>query len=342
MYIKKDLEIISQFIVKKFHIMSLVHETSILVPEIKNQLYYCDACDYTTSRYNNYSRHTLTAKHVKTSLEPKNKNNFCCKICTFNTSRQSQYSRHILTAKHVKMSLVHETSCYDKEPILENTMTLTPMNTVENSNNTIILELIKQNNEFKAMLLELAKEPKVITNTNNYNGEVNNKTNNQFNLNTFLNEDCKDAMNISQFIDSIKLTVKDLEETGRLGFIDGLSRIFINALKGLELTDRPIHCTDMKRETVYIKDEDKWAKENTDKAKFVNVLRKIEKKNIGMLPTWINDNPTCRIMDSPEAILYYKIYKSALGDPSKEGIEKQDDKIIKNVLKEVVLEKQPK
>ena len=314
------------------------------------KLYNCDCCSFVTSRQSNYTTHLFTAKHLLLTtptglLTTVNKKNAETKQYKCDKCDKIYKSRVGLWGHNKKCS-----QNSNVEPLLENTLVITTTHTIENSNNTIIMELLQQNKDFKDLIInqnkqimELAREPKIVNNNNNntnhYNGDVNNKTNNQFNLNNFLNEDCKNAMNIGQFIDSIKLTVKDLEETGRLGFIDGISRIVINALKGLELTDRPIHCTDMKRETVYIKDEDKWAKENDDKDKFVNVLRKIEKKNIGMLPTWINDNPTCRIMDSPEAILYYKIYKSALGDPSKEGIEKQDDKIIKNVLKEVVLER---
>jgi len=290
-----------------------------------------------------------------------------CTDCNVNCSKLSHWNRHLSTRKHIVRTttiekglpnLSHKCKCgkiYKHSSSLWNhkkvCITIKQENNVNNKSsnvtttieNDVLLELMKQNNEFKLLLVELSKTPTIInniTNNNNTNSTNNtNNTNNQFNLNVFLNEDCKNAMSINQFIDSIKLTVNDLEETGRLGFIDGLSRIFINALKELELTDRPIHCTDYKRETIYIKDENKWAKENDDKHTVVNVLRKIEKKNIGMLPKWINENPTCRIMDSPEAIQYYKIYKSALGDPSKEGIEKQDDKIIKNVLKEVVLDK---
>jgi len=334
------------------HLMTASHLKKGCVPTIPTNLYYCNICDYTTHTKYHAGRHNITASHIKRAKLQNSSAGFCCSVCDYTTSRQSQYTRHTLSAKHIK-----KCNCSDivlNKVILENSFEPTPNIIPElfNPNSKLIMELLQQNKEFKDMIIdqnkqlqeqnnkimELAKEPKTVNNITNSN----NKTNTQFNLNNFLNEDCKNAMNIGQFIDSIQLTVNDLEETGRLGFIDGLSRIFINALKGLELTDRPIHCTDMKRETVYIKDEDKWAKENNDKTKFVNVLRKIEKKNIGMLPTWINDNPTCRIMDSPEAILYYKIYKSALGDPSKEGIEKQDDKIIKNVLKEVVLEKQTK
>jgi len=302
----------------------------------KTPIYCCDKCVFTTSNKKDYRRHNSTRKHIvnvqSNSIEQlftqKTPEQFICSCCKKEYQSKSGLWYH---TKKCSQPIV-------PEPLSENTLTLATA--TEHSNNAIIMELMKQNQEFKNMLLELAREPKVVNNniTNN-NSNNTNKTNNQFNLNTFLNEDCKNAMNMNQFIDSIKLTVKDLEETGRLGFVDGLSRILINALNELELTDRPIHCTDVKRETVYIKDENKWEKENIEKPKLVNVLRKIENKNMKMLPTWIHDNPECRVMDSPEFNQYIQISKSSLGYPDKESIEKQDDKIIKNVLKEVMLNK---
>jgi len=305
------------------------------------QMYSCDFCSYSTKKKKDHAKHLLTAKHKRLATGICIIDKTICPLCDKKYSSASNLWTHKKICKNNSNCNINSKTNFTAEMFME----FIKLNTKETQN--LLLEqqkefqniILEKTNGFQNTVMELSKDIKPITHITNHYTNSTTHTNTQFNLNVFLNEDCKNAMSINQFIDSIKLTVNDLEETGRLGFIDGLSRIFINALKELELTARPIHCTDYKRETIYIKDENKWAKENDDKHTVVNVLRKIEKKNIGMLPTWINENPTCRTMDSPEAIQYYKIYKSALGDPSKEGIEKQDDKIIKNVLKEVVLDK---
>ena len=185
---------------------------------------------------------------------------------------------------------------------------------------------------------ELAKNQNITNNNNN----INTTNNNQFNINLFLNEKCKDALSLTQFIDSLKLTVSDLEETGRLGFINGISRIFIKGLKELDITMRPLHCTDGKRETVYIKDVDKWEKENDDKTTLKKAIKQIERKNIKLLPIWQQQNPDFHILDTKANDEYVKISLSSLGACEKEEIEKQNEKIIRNVLREVVLDKNKK
>jgi hypothetical protein len=163
--------------------------------------------------------------------------------------------------------------------------------------------------------------------------------NNQFNINVFLNENCKDALNIAEFIESLELTVNDLEQTGKLGYAQGISRIFIKALKQIDVNMRPLHCTDMKRETVYIKDHDIWEKEDTEKTKLRNVLKQIARKNLKMMPKWQEENPEFQYLDTPENDEFLQISLSALGPEYKEDQEKQEDKIIRTVLKEVVLDK---
>jgi len=203
--------------------------------------------------------------------------------------------------------------------------------------NTLVLDLLKQNNELQKQLVELSKQTHVINNTTN-----NNTQNNQFNLNVFLNEECKDAINIADFVESLKITVNDLEQTGRLGYVQGITRIFVQALKQLDVTMRPVHCTDIKRETVYIKDQDNWEKENAEKTKLRNVLKKIARKNLKMLPAWQEQNPDFRYLDTRENNEFIQISLNSLGPESREEQERQEDKIIKNVLKEVVLDKSRK
>jgi len=301
-------------------------------------LHHCELCDYVCSKNYEWSKHISTSKHIlRTKIPEKNINlvdciehPFVCKICKSRFRAKSTYWNH-------KQKCISKPEIYTNElTTLQESPKIDPM--------VLIADLLKQNNDLQKQIIEMAKDVKpIIHNTTNNitNNSTNqtNQTNNQFNLGVFLNEDCKNAMSMNQFIESINLDIGDIEETGRLGFIDGISRIFINALKNLEITERPIHCTDYKRETIYIKDQDKWEKENTEKTNFVSALRQLEKKNMKLLPIWINENPNCRTMDTPEAKQYVKICMSSLGDPSREGIEKQDDKIIKNVLKEVIIDK---
>ena len=204
----------------------------------------------------------------------------------------------------------------------------------------IITDLLRQNKELHEQVIEMSKEPKIINNiTNNNISNSNNTTNNQFNLNVFLNEECKNALNIMDFVRSLNLTVQDIEETGRLGYVGGMTRIFVNALKDMDVKMRPIHCTDIKRETVYVKDQDTWEKDNSDKNKLKTALKQVARKNLQMLPEWQEQNPDFRILDTPENQQYMQISLSSLGAYSDEESQKQEDKILKNVLKEVVIDK---
>jgi ABC-type lipoprotein release transport system permease subunit len=178
-------------------------------------------------------------------------------------------------------------------------------------------------------LKESKKIQNTITNTTN-----NTNSNNRFNLNLFLNEQCKDALNLNDFINSLKVTVEDLERTGKLGYVEGISNIFLNGLRELDIYTRPIHCTDLKRETVYVKDKDKWEKETEDKSKLKQAVKQIATKNLKQLKTWQLENPEFSNFDSKENEQYMIISKSSLGGYDKEEDEKYQENIIKNVLKE--------
>jgi len=210
----------------------------------------------------------------------------------------------------------------------------------ELSYKNMFIELIKQNQELQKTVVEQQKQytetindiiPKIGSTTNN------NTTNNQFNLNLFLNEKCKDALNITDFMKSLELTMNDLVETGKLGYVDGISRIFVKALKDMDVTERPIHCTDIKRETVYIKDDNKWEKEEDTKIKLKKTIRNIENKNLRMLPKWQEENPECMDMESKKCDEFMELSITALG--GQEDKEKSEKKIMKNILKEVIINK---
>jgi hypothetical protein len=195
-------------------------------------------------------------------------------------------------------------------------------------------KLLEQSAEHNKQIIELAKNQSVVNNNNN------NTTNQQFNLQFFLNETCKDAMNIMDFVNSLQLTTEDFETTGRLGFVDGISRIFIKELKKLNTEKLPIHCTDFKRETVYIKDNNIWEKENNDKNRLKWLVNRVAQLNLNQNQQWQEKYPECKQNNTPENDKFFKLSAVALGGRGKEEDHKFRDKIIKNVLREVVLDKQ--
>jgi hypothetical protein len=204
----------------------------------------------------------------------------------------------------------------------------------------LIKYLMKENNEFKDMIIEQNKMvmkiyEKTGTSINNSNINSHNKT---FNLNVFLNEHCKDAMNITDFVDSLKLQLSDLENVGRLGFVQGISNIIVKNLKALDIHKRPVHCSDSKREVMYVKDENKWEKENDDKNKLRKAIKKIANKNSKLLPIFKEKYPDCIKSISPYSDQYNKLIVEAMGGSGNEDFD-NENKIIKKIAKEVTIDK---
>lgn len=312
-----------------------------------------------------------------TKKTQKNPKNFLCEICGFVSSNIKDYKRHISTRKHKMLTnvdnciiakskktiqteifacecgkvykhrqslSVHKKKCnfvdnsYD-EP--EEMNTITTEN--ETKSNTIVMKklltMLDQQQEVNQKLSKTNEELTQVIKEGKLNSTVNNTTNNSFNLNLFLNEKCKDALNISEFIETIQLQLNDLVETGKLGHVDGISRIFVNALNDLDETKRPIHCTDIKRETVYIKDEDDTWKRDNNKLKLKSAITTIADKNLEKIPEWQNDHPNFSEIDTQDNQEYIQLTIHSIGADSKEETEKNQDKIAKNVLKEVLIDK---
>jgi hypothetical protein len=210
---------------------------------------------------------------------------------------------------------------------------LAASNQVLNANETLtntVMDLIKQNQDLQKQLMEIAKEGR--------NTIINNTTNNSFNLRVYLNETCKDAVNMVDFVNSLHLQLSDLEETGKLGYSNGMSRIFINGLKDMDACKRPIHCSDLKRETLYIKEDDVWEKDNEDRDRIKKAIRKIEQKNVQQIPLWIKAHPNCVIGTNRESTPYLKMVLQSTG-----GMNPDEDanlnKIITNIAREVFINK---
>jgi hypothetical protein len=210
---------------------------------------------------------------------------------------------------------------------------LAASNQVLNANETLtntVMDLIKQNQDLQKQLIEIAKEGR--------NTIINNTTNNSFNLRVYLNETCKDAVNMVDFVNSLHLQLSDLEETGKLGYSNGMSRIFINGLKDMDACKRPIHCSDLKRETLYIKEDDVWEKDNEERDRIKKAIRKIEQKNVQQIPLWIKAHPNCVIGNNRESTPYLKMVLQSTGGMNPDD-EANLNKIITNIAREVFINK---
>jgi hypothetical protein len=209
----------------------------------------------------------------------------------------------------------------------------------------LIMELIKDNKEMKQIISDLVSDQNNTINTLIKNGISNttiqntncNNNNKTFNLHLFLNETCKDAMNITDFIDSIKLELSDLIKVGEVGYVEGISNIITSNLKALDITKRPVHCTDKKRETIYIKDEDKWEKDE-NKTKLKKIINRVSHKNIKLITEYREKYPDCKKSDYKLSDKYNKMIIEAMGGPGDNNKEKEE-KIIKNISKCTTIEK---
>ncbi len=196
-----------------------------------------------------------------------------------------------------------------------------------------MINLLTQNQELQKSILELSKDKTIVNNTNNNN---NNKT---FNLQFFLNKDCKDALNITDFVSSIKMSLLDLEHTGRVGYAEGISKIIMNNLKTLDICKRPIHCSDLKRETIYIKDNDIWEKNNPDDKKLESAIRDIAHENILQISKWTKKYPESNDSSSRKSTQYLHILSNSMSGGNPTESNKNLEKIMSNVAKSVVIDK---
>jgi len=297
--------------------------------------YYCETCDYTCSLKQHLKQHFLSKRHktrvfnnVENSVNNITKNSFICD-CGKEYRERSGLWKHKTKGNCLKKTDNNQCELQNKQ--LEQ-IKLTDDNLI-----SILIHQCKELRDENKELLGIIKNGthNVINNTNNTNHT--NSHNKAFNLNFFLNETCKDAMNITDFVESIKLQLSDLERVGEVGYVEGISNIIVKNLKDLDVTQRPVHCTDKKRETMYIKDEDKWEKDDEQK-KMHKMVRKVADKNARMLPKFKEAHPDCLKSTSRYSDQYNKIIMEAMGGRGDDDFEKEE-KIIKRVSKEVIVEK---
>jgi hypothetical protein len=309
---------------------------------------------------------------MELNLMPKNAE-FCCQLCDFKCSKHSNWENHLKTKKHIhrhngnKMEIMemnfdsqHICDCGKKYKSYSglwkhsktcNKFTKKMPKNAENAENNYLMdfdttdkdqlimmlvkqnsELIKETSECKTMMMEIIKNgTNNTTHTNSHN-----KT---FNMQIFLNETCKDALNIADFVNSVKLSIEDLEYTGRKGYIEGISNIIVKNLNNLEEYKRPIHCSDFKREILYIKDNDTWTKEDETKPVLTKAIKTIANENIKQIKEWRDLNPDCTDVDSKKNNLYLKIVSNSMNGSTQEESNKNIHKIISNVAKEVIINK---
>jgi len=297
--------------------------------------FYCKTCDYTTSHQRDFLRHQTTAKHKKglfgnTMETEKSPQHICCNDDLTCTHCGNKYQSRSGYWKHVK-------KCQPIEPYV--TIVAEKPEPAINSNS--IIEIIKQNQEFKEMIVEQNHK---IMELSNKVSVVNNKTtnnitnNNQFNLNLFLNETCKDAINIQEFIRDLQIQMKELENVAKNGYVSGITDIILSRLKQLDISKRPVHCTDLKREVLYIRDENEWNKDNDEKSKLKNMIGQIANKNYRKIPEWREQNPECQNTETQQYEFCIQMMRNSLGEIGEEQ-DKLDEKIIKNIAKQVVVDK---
>ena len=306
--------------------------------------YYCKFCDYGTSKKCNYDTHIMSAKHCRVTNDYNMGQNSA--IIQPKISKKTDIEKFVCSCGKEyqgRQGLWRHSKICNQQNITETTN----QNDITDKDLIIMLikqnaELIKETTEFKNIMLEKQNimMDVIKTGTHNTTNTNTNSHNKTFNLNFYLNETCKEALNITDFVSSIKLSLEDLENTGRKGYIEGISSIILKHLNNLEQYQRPIHCSDVKREVIYIKDNDKWEKECDEKPILTKAIKVIANENIKKITEWRENNPDCTNSESKKNNLYLKIVSNSMNGSDKEEGQKNITKIISNVAKETLIQKE--
>ena len=346
-------------------------------PEIANK-YICENCDYTCSNQSDINNHVsatnhITREHFESYLSPKVAK-FSCESCNYNCKKQSDLDKHLATTKHklntnnLKLSdtyfcnvckysfksysgLWHHKKKYHSEDKKEQEEYEyeEKEGKGEPSLAIMFLEMMKQNEEFKQLLIEQNKQNQelqkqvveiasIANNNITNNTNISNTVNNKFNLTLFLNETCKDAMNIQEFIDYVTVQHSDFENFGKMGYVEALTRIFLRNLMELEVHRRPIHCSDLKREVLYVKDNDVWISD-VSREKLIRTIKYIANKNVKQIPGWMDKNPDSKNTQTKLHDKYMRMLCFSMGAKTEEEDQEYYKKIIRNVAKEVCIDK---
>jgi len=333
-------------------------------------VYNCESCYFITSNKKDYNRHLLSRKHAE--LAPKTNvadddavvitptipiiaHQYQCQYCNrYFKSRTTIYKHKekcktrqqpqlpVPEPEHSDVNYIVNSANTDSQAIpnapAPQTTTEQYLCEVITKNQELtaaMFTLIQQNTELQTKMIELCKTGGTAQCHNNTNSLNTNCNNNSFKMNFFLNEQCKDAMNMKDFVNSIQLNLTDLENVGRLGYVEGMSNILIDNLQKTDLYKRPVHCSDVKRETLYVKDDNKWEREGPTHQKMVNAVLAVEHKNVALVSEWAKSHPLSMNSNTRDNEMYMKLSKAAT-DGEKEG---NIAKVIRKVAKRVAVEK---
>lgn len=292
----------------------------------KFQNYECKICDYVTSRESQFNRHLATRKHSERTSElhmdddftPKHK--FHCDCGRQYKYRQGLW-KHMQICDAKKSSKSSEMDAEDAEKTELKMLT------------ELVKDVIKHNQDLTNKIIDLCKPTNIVSHNNVHS---HNKT---FNLQVFLNETCKDAMNISDFVDSIKFQLKDLEHVGEVGFVDGISDVVLDNLTEMDTRQRPIHCSDQKREILYIRENNEWIKDDQPNSRMSQVIKQIANKNMKIIPEWVKNNPDCQKFNSKKNDKYLRIVSNSMSGGTEHEQRTNIGKIISKVAKGVTIDK---
>ena len=293
-----------------------------------SEYFHCQKCDYFTSRHSQYVRHVSTAKHQNTPGElqkdyKKSSESSACEYYICLCGKEYKHRQGLW--KHKKICTIGEwNNKFEEEPAEPTTPELI----------SLITQLVKGQHVLQDSILEICKNG--THNTTNSNINSNNKS---FNLQFFLNETCKDAMNIMDFVDSIKLQLSDLESVGEMGYVKGISNIIVKNLNALDITQRPVHCADKKREVLYVKDDNKWEKDGGENEKLRKMIKRVAFKNYKQITQFKAKYPDCNTSESKYSDKYNKIIIESMGGAG-DNEKENEDKIIRNITKEVTINKE--
>ena len=314
----------------------MLTKSCLKVAQINTCKYNCENCHYYTNKKSSYDKHLSTSKHATLTVNniknaDKSSDHICIKCDKVYKSRVGLWS--------------HKKKCSKKQEEIK--MDIKIENNDNVTNDKLLIELIKQNQDFKELMMEQNKQNQELQKhmielaKNAGHNNSNNTTNNtKFNLQFFLNDTCKDAMNITDFVNSLVLDFEDLENMGHLGYVEGIRRIFLRGIRGMDVTKRPFHCSDIKRETMFVKELEGWEKENSDNEKMTMTIKRIACKNLRQATAWMAAHQKAIAdTDSKPHSQYMKMMSQCLGGATAAEDKSNYNKIIRRVAQEVFIDK---
>ena len=294
--------------------------------------YRCEKCDYECCKMSDYDKHFTTRKHIGKEMEKSGNKKLARAYLCVNCNKSYKTASGLW--KHTKICNI-ESDIFIPNNVVDESSTEIKVLT------NLVLEMVKSNNELQKQNTELQQKVLEVCKNNNTNMSINcnnsNSNNKTFNLQFFLNEQCKDAMNISDFANSFDLQLSDLESVGELGYIEGITKIIVDKLNTMDIYKRPMHCSDAKREILYIKDEDKWAKEPRNNPRLRHAIKTISFKSMKLTNLWSDAYPESKNGDSRLNDKYMKLIKESTGGNGE--LVDSENKIIRRIAKEVIIEK---